>query len=368
MTHSFQTAILITIALACSSPSLGQTAAGPKLELSQDAWNFGEVWHPESPTMTLIVKNNGDAELKLSNLKANCGCTQAEAARNQVPPGETAEIRIQFKTEGKQDQVAAIVTFETNDPARPKVEFRITGTVKRAVRREPPAGLVIRTLDPSPGQTATVQLMNQLEEPMKLELVKCTIPALDVELKELTAGRVCQAIGRTNRPMRPGTTRGQLVFSTGLPHEERVSVTVVIQVMTLVDPVPRAIFLDPKVASEPGNRSINLNYYGTRDDFRVTGAICRQAPETKITIGAPGPAPGGLTDITPKIKYVVKTEAPMPAARDLPPGGWVIEYTTSDPAYPKLEVPITNDRKVWNEIVNGPHASESRVAPPPATP
>jgi hypothetical protein len=362
MKHVFGSFGGLALALACSSAVLGQAPPAPKLVLSREDWDFGAIWHPESPTLTLTVKNMGAAELKISGVRATCGCTQSDLGRKEVPPGESTEIKIRYNSEGKQDHVTSSVIIESNDPARPRIEFRISGIVKRAVRRDPLGGFVVRTLDPNAGQTATVRLENQTDEPMQIKLASCTVPGLDVEITAVTAGRVCEAVARTTKTMRHGVTRGEVVFSTGLQREAQVSVAVTIQVMTLVDPVPLIIYLDPKSAAQPGERTVNLNYYGTRDDFRVTGAVCEQIPNLKIAIGAPQPPPSGMGSLLPKMKCIVKTDLSLPAARDLPPGGLVILYTTNDPAYPTLEVPVTNERKVWEEAVNGPHGA-SRTPP-----
>jgi hypothetical protein len=162
MRRIFRVAGCLLLGLACSSPALAQPAlapaAGPKLVLSQDSWDFGSVWHPESPSLTLTVKNEGAAELKISNVRTTCGCTLVESGRKEVPPGQSTELKIRYNTQGKQDRVSSSVIIESNDPARPKLTFHITGFVKRVIRRTPLGGLVIRTLDPSPGQTGTVRL------------------------------------------------------------------------------------------------------------------------------------------------------------------------------------------------------------------
>jgi hypothetical protein len=40
----------------------------------------------------------------------------------------------------------------------------------------------------------------------------------------------------------------------------------------------------------------------------------------------------------------------------------VIEYTTNDPAFPKVEVPVTGERKLWDEIVNGPGGGGAKAS------
>jgi hypothetical protein len=336
------------IGVFCSGAAFAQ----PKLVLSQESWDFGPVWHPATPTLTLMLKNDGDAELKISEVKPTCGCTHATLGRNAIPPGQTSELKIVYNTEGKQDKVGSSVIIQSDDPAQPKIEFHISGFVKRAVRRIPTGGLEMRTLDPNPGQTVTVRLENQTDQPMKPELLSCTVPGLEVELKEITAGQVYDAVARTTQPLRHGVTRGELVFATGLAREARVSVSATLQHMWIADPVPLAVLIQQAASGQPKPRTINLNYYGTLEDFRVTGASCKQVPDLHVAIEAPRPAGSGLAST--KIKSIVSTRLPPLTPGDLPKGGLVIEYTTNDPACPQVEVPVTSDKKEWEFLVYGP--------------
>jgi hypothetical protein len=324
----------------------------PNLSLSQESWDFGQVWHGATPNLTLVLKNDGDAELKISEVRSTCGCTHVTPGRTVVPPGQTSELKIVYDTEGKQDKVGSSVIIQSNDPARPKIDFLISGFVKRAVRHIPVGGIEMRTLDPSPGQTATVRLENQVDQPMKLELQSCTVPGLEVELKPVTPGQVYEATVRTTLPLRHGLTNGELIFATGLEREPRFSVSVRIQHMWIADPVPTALYIEPSAPGQAKPHAINLNYYGTLDDFRVTGVICKQKPELQVAIDPARPA-GSALAIT-KIKLIVNTRLQPLAASDVPKGGLVIEYTTNDPACPKVEVPVTTDKKEWELLVYGP--------------
>ncbi len=56
--------------LALVSVTLAQDAPAPKLVLSMDKWDFGEVWHPQVQRTTLTIKNEGNADLRLTRVKA----------------------------------------------------------------------------------------------------------------------------------------------------------------------------------------------------------------------------------------------------------------------------------------------------------
>lgn len=343
-----------------SAPASQPAAPAPRIVLSQNAWDFGEVWHPLSPVLKLGVKNEGNADLLISRVKTTCGCTLASAGKSQLNPGESTEIRVEFETRGKQEKVTSKVLIDSNDSERPHIEFPVSGFVKRAVTREPLGGLVIRTLSTAPGQIGNLRLKNQTEQPLKLKLLAKNIDELDVEIKEDKPGQECTLIGRTTKPVRDGTTRGQFLFSTGLEREEKLTVDVRISVLPYVELVPSAILLDasdPNMNTKPVQRTVLLQYYGANPQFKITAAECKD-PNVKITYGGMIPPGGGMEQLLPKMTGYVRAEVTVPPARDVPAEGLFIEFQTNDPEHPKAQLLVTKDRAAWELRTYGP-------SPPP---
>lgn len=329
----------------------------PKLVLSHPSWDFGEVWHPESRTLPLVIRNEGNAALKITKVHSSCGCTVVQPARYELGPGESTEATVVYNTEGKQGNVSSTVTIESNDPQRPQVMFNVKGHVKRAVTKEPLGGLVIRTLETKPGQSGTVKLQNHTDKPMSLKLVSKDLKDFEIEIREVTPGMLYEIVGWNTAELRPGPTSGTLVFSTGLEREDRVSVGVKIRVLALADVNPPCIYMEPGTATKPEAREVSIHYYGTRDDFKITEAKCTN-PDVKVKIQRVEPPMHGMEKLTPKIKAIARLSVETPAANALPPGGALVEIFTNDPACPKVECPVTTDSRVWRlkayGIVEGP--------------
>ncbi len=345
--------LLVGAGLAAAQAPAAQAPAGPRLTLSQDSWNFGEVWHPQGVALTLIVKNEGNAPLELSDVRTTCGCTLVEPGRKSVPPGETTDVKVRYNSEGKQGHVESKVIIESNDPQRPKVEMNIAGEVKRAVKRTPVGGFVIRTVDAKPGQIGTVHLENQMPEPMKLRLSGSNLQDwLDMEIKEITPGQVYDVVGTTKKDLPPGGLRGTLVFDTGLSKEEKLTVHARLTLLSRVEIVPPVIYLDPKRDTKPSERFVSLQYYG-EGAFSVTQAECK-VPGVQVKLRATEAPSSGLENMTPKLTSLVRTTVSLPPASAIPPEGTVIEYTTSDPLFPKVQVQVTTDQQVWHAKVQGP--------------
>ncbi len=60
-----------------------------------------------------VVKNTGDAPLKLISYDVECDCTKAFLPEAEIKPGESVEVKVTFDTEGKayfQDREIRITT------------------------------------------------------------------------------------------------------------------------------------------------------------------------------------------------------------------------------------------------------------------
>jgi hypothetical protein len=338
-----------------------QEASAPRITLSQDFWNFGEVWHPESTSLTLVVTNTGNADLQIKDVRTTCGCTLVEPGRKLIPPGENTEVMVRFNSEGKQDHVESKVIITSNDPTKPTVEMKIAGEVKRAVKRTPLGGLVIRTLDGKAGQVGSLRLENQMPDPMRLRLVRSSLQdSLDVEVKEVTPGLAYDVVARTKHDLQPGAVvRGSLEFDTGLTKERQLTVHARVQVLARIETSPPIIYLDPKTATAPSERSVSLHYYGAAE-FKVLEAQSDR-PDIQVRFQPPEPPTGGMERVTPKITALVRTTVSLPPASSIPPEGALIEYTTSDPEFPKVQVRVTTDSQVWRATIQGP--SEGPLKP-----
>ena len=349
------------VALGLSCGARAQTPAAPRLVLSQDSWDFGEVWHPESPALALVVRNEGTADLKIESVQSSCGCTVAQPGRTLVPPGETTDIKVRFDTQGKQDRVTSKVTIISNDPVRPAVEFDVQGFVKRAIRRIPLGGLVVRSIETKPGLTGTARLENQTDEPMHLRLLSTNLPDLEIQIRELQAGVIYEIVGTTKRAFEPGSkVRGSLIFATGLSKEEKLTLYARIEVLSLVEPSPPVIYLDAQTNKEPSERWVDLQYYGT-GQFQVTGATCKD-PQIKVSLGSTEKPAYAFSLLKPPMTAQTRAKVSLPPVSALPADGVVIEFTTNEPTRPKVEVLVTTSQAMWEVKLKGPPEGPQKPA------
>jgi hypothetical protein len=100
----------------------------PKIELSQDFFDFGEMNQKESVSTEFVIKNTGDAPLLIRSAKGSCGCTVPEWPKEPVAVGDEAIIKVTFNSGNKKGKQNKIVTLVTNAIPSTKV-LTIKGTV-----------------------------------------------------------------------------------------------------------------------------------------------------------------------------------------------------------------------------------------------
>lgn len=133
-----------------SKPVLVETI-GAKIETPETNFDFNDIVYSGGDAIhEFKIKNIGDKELQIANLKTSCTCTKTylktQAGNGpafnmhsqsdwigKLNPGEEASIVADFDPAfhgpNGVGPISRIVSFETNDPDHPYVEFNFSGNV-----------------------------------------------------------------------------------------------------------------------------------------------------------------------------------------------------------------------------------------------
>ncbi|MDE0960894.1 MAG: DUF1573 domain-containing protein [Planctomycetota bacterium] len=110
----------------------------PKIVLGENVTDYGEMLQGEVIERDIFIRNDGDAVLKVWRVSPSCGCTKVLSKPTQVAPGETSAIRIEVDSKKiKPGDTRKGVTFETDDPEQPRLQFIFTTKVIGLFRTVP---------------------------------------------------------------------------------------------------------------------------------------------------------------------------------------------------------------------------------------
>lgn len=111
--------------------------AQPKLEIvGGDTHDWGKV-SPGKLTTEVQVKNVGNQELKISEVRPGCGCTAAPIDKNVLAPGEVGKISVTLDVSGRAGAVDKIITITSNDTVAPSRVLHLKADVHRAITCTP---------------------------------------------------------------------------------------------------------------------------------------------------------------------------------------------------------------------------------------
>ena len=104
--------------------------ATPTISVEDTDYYFGTMLEGEKTVHTFIVKNTGDAPLKINEIKTTCGCTSTDYTTDEIAPGGQGEVTLELDTDGYGgEEITKTATVLSNDPKSKGVELKMIGKV-----------------------------------------------------------------------------------------------------------------------------------------------------------------------------------------------------------------------------------------------
>lgn len=101
----------------------------PKAEFVEREYDYGTVAEGAKVSHSFSVRNVGTGVLSIQSLFPACGCTAAAADKENLQPGETASIKVDFDTAGFSGFKQKDVRVFLNDPDQMSSVLSLKGTV-----------------------------------------------------------------------------------------------------------------------------------------------------------------------------------------------------------------------------------------------
>jgi len=104
--------------------------AQAKIEFEKTSHDFGTIKEEQGKaTVTFKFKNTGTEPLKLSNVRASCGCTTPEWSKEEVKAGESGFVKAVYNTANRPGKFNKSVTVQSNASNAATMILRINGQV-----------------------------------------------------------------------------------------------------------------------------------------------------------------------------------------------------------------------------------------------
>lgn len=113
------------------------SAGAQVLHLDKDNVDFGHMKQNESRDTQVTITNKGGGILNISDVKADCGCTVPTLSQNQLAPGESTVMDINFNSKVFDGHVTKLIHIFSNDPMTPEKTFFIQADIFAPLLIEP---------------------------------------------------------------------------------------------------------------------------------------------------------------------------------------------------------------------------------------
>ncbi len=315
----------------------GDPQSGPRLQLSQREWDFGQIWTGDPCKIDLGMKNVGDAPLKILDIKSSCGCTTAEPGKRELAPGESDTMTVTYDTNKTAKAVKHTVTIVTNDPVKPEIRFVLHGEVWNAFDPQPSPALSFGRVRPTSRRSKAIELTNNLKEKVypKLRPVDPDVP-FEIKLEEIEPGMKYRLSARIKPPLKLGDNRVKAVIETGVERLPIMSFSASARAMERVSLWPEHLRVVPS-QKKAGTRTLRINYV-EEQPVDITEILCDLPSVTVQRL--PRQRPTAYSEFG-----AIQLRISVPPFSEFPEGGATLEIHTNDPD-PKFQKLVVRIEKV----------------------
>src|SRR5512135_2722482 len=126
-------ALVFLYAFAVSpTPARAEDAAAPPVphvEVTPLTIDFGNIDDATKSKAVFTIKNTGNAELDIIDVRPTCGCTVANLSSRKIPPGGQATLEAVYDPHNASGAVHRYINVRTNDPKVQALSLGITANV-----------------------------------------------------------------------------------------------------------------------------------------------------------------------------------------------------------------------------------------------
>ncbi len=136
---------------------------------------FGVVDPHQTVSHAFTIRNEGTADLLLSQGETSCKCTVGEIGSPIVPPGKSTEVLVTWNTGYQADDYTQSAVIKTDDPLNPELVLKVSGTVRTDLAMTSES-IEFPAVTPNHESRASTYIYSQLWDDFTIEDVQCDSP------------------------------------------------------------------------------------------------------------------------------------------------------------------------------------------------
>ena len=238
----------------------------PVLEVPETVYDFGVLFEDQNVVHDFVMKNTGNAPLRILRVKTSCGCAVARYDR-VIPPGADGKITLNVKLLGFHGPVAKSALAVTNDPQNPRITLSVKGEVQVYVEIKPET-IGFQGMK----QTAREQVvyLTSPENPFHIESVKSDIDdKIEYSLETVREGMQYRL--RVANKFDEGAYRGHITIQTDISNRPTIMIPVTGYIEGVIATRPPSLLLGRVHPNAPVKPREIMVVNNKNEPFKITG-------------------------------------------------------------------------------------------------
>lgn len=260
------------VLMTCFGTAAAQGADWASDLFKSNSHDFGTVARAAKTEHTFTFKNETNSTIRISNVRASCGCTTPIVPKQVINPGETGEIIARFNTGSFLGQRGATLTVVFTQPTYREVTLRVDGYVRRDIVCNPGA---IEFDKAQLGEKVRREIDIQYagKPDWKIEAVECKNENIQFELNETRrdSGRVGYKLVAEWEPGVEGYLQDEVTLRTNDRSRPTIPLAVGGQAASAIQVSPQALFLGDVASTGNAQKTLIVR---SAEEFRITEIVC----------------------------------------------------------------------------------------------
>jgi hypothetical protein len=266
-----ETAVVEAVAEAAPAPKAENPNGTPRIVVPEPEYDFGKMDNSETVSHGFLIRNEGDATLKIESVRASCGCTTTALDKNELAPGEEVVIQANTNLKGRQGPQTKAISVFTNDPEKSMYRLTIKGEAIASISIDP-MSVGFGRIEDDDAREETVTIKSNKED-VKFTVRSADVDGLDAiscEVKEVVPGKEYQLLVKTQANLPEGHHNGRIIIRTDSQERPVIWLSVSMQVvgaLQIMPPVVNIRYTDEDQVLE--NQQISITK-GRVAEFEIT--------------------------------------------------------------------------------------------------
>src|SRR3954449_6323415 len=147
------------------------------ITVDEQHYNFGSMQRGTTKSHEFVIRNTGNAPLKIRNGGTTCKCTLSKVADESIPPNGSTKVKLEWTAKADSGPFRQTATILTNDPTQTQVELSVDGQILALSGVEPPDFLFDK-LAVGETKTAQVYVMAMIQEDLTVKDPQISDPTI----------------------------------------------------------------------------------------------------------------------------------------------------------------------------------------------